>query len=221
MATALDTVTWKRLQTTEGLSQYQKQNMVRLKAWKLYLWRNADHGVSCAGDLCQDEKGGGQAHLVWECPDAQAFWVNWLRRWGLTEREVSDGGAASALGSIFSFRCQDLPTWLIEWGRSQEEAVWEVLFDVANEMWVRGCAATVTAIWRRNVERVHPEGAVPTTLDGAVAKWVHFVADVFCRFRLSCYPLRGTATMKIAVVNEISRHWWAEIPTGSLRLRNG
>lgn len=69
---------------------------------------------------------------------------------------------------IFTFSLTLAPRWLVEWGADKDPAVQDQLHHVANGMWKMGCATTITAIWRWNVDRVHHDGTKTRTLPEAV-----------------------------------------------------
>ncbi|KAG3018809.1 hypothetical protein JG687_00011830 [Phytophthora cactorum] len=145
IATALEQLQWKRIQRMEGLTQYHRQNLIKLKAWKLRMWRGGKLGYKCASPICETGREGEQAHLIWDCPEAQAFWAVWKKAWWDTEDAGDSASKTEWTRGIFALRLDRLPRWLLDWGRGQAEAVWEVIHDVAASMWERGCAATITA----------------------------------------------------------------------------
>ncbi|KAG3063109.1 hypothetical protein PI125_g24402 [Phytophthora idaei] len=206
LADALELLTWKQFHHVEGLTQYRKQNWLKLKAWKLRLWRRDVKGYRCASASCGDGDGG-QEHLAWSCPEAQAFWTTWMEAWGQVGVDNTQGQTTATFTCIFSLEIQRVPAWLQDWGADQDDETWAVMHDVAQTLWERGCVATITTIWRRNINNAHPEETIERSLEAAVARWRAAISDVFARYRLSLFPLKGPARSRLAVVDAIRARW--------------
>ncbi|GMF59739.1 unnamed protein product [Phytophthora fragariaefolia] len=88
---------------------------------------------------------------------------------------------------------------------------WKILYEVANEMWELGCAVTAAAIWRRNVERVHPEGKPPNTLREQLGMHNNKVKETYLHAiglrYTSKYPLTAPSKCKICITQQIKRRW--------------
>jgi hypothetical protein len=157
LAKALQGLQLSKIHRMEGVTPYQTQNICNLKVNRLRLWAGEDAGYQCQVMQCGETHLGGTGHLVWECTEAQHYWGELRRKWAISETGWT-AGRGSAMAAIFGFRLKSMPQWLVEWGRQQENLHWEDLQKTADEMWAVGVAVMLTAIWRRNVDRLHPEG---------------------------------------------------------------
>ncbi|KAE9261555.1 hypothetical protein PF001_g32372 [Phytophthora fragariae] len=149
----------------------------------------------------------GIAHLVWECPDTQAHWRCLVEQWTGVANSGVGAVATNEIKNIFGFKMDDVPRWLVEWGREQTLEPWETLHTVAEEMWAIGCAVTVTAIWRMNVDRVHPDGQKPLRSQERLQKYNAMVKEAFERCKWGTYPLTRESKPKLQVAEQIIRRW--------------
>ncbi|KAG2789827.1 hypothetical protein PC129_g11378 [Phytophthora cactorum] len=166
---ALKQLPWKNAHRLHGVTAYLKQNIVKMKAWRLRLWRGKEHKYRCAGTSCRHGSEGGQEHLVWECPDSQAVGAEWLDAWGMPLVRKGENGYQEQLTAIFSLTLTRVPSWLLEWGELHKINRGEVIYDVAAEVWAMGCAAIITALWRWKVAEVHPDRTSCEILVGAIS----------------------------------------------------
>ncbi|KAG3069238.1 hypothetical protein PI124_g20489 [Phytophthora idaei] len=180
----------------DGVPGYQLQNLWRLKQNRLRLWGGTVRGFSCGGDHCKDAKDRGVQHLVWTCPDAQRFWRHLLPNWGLQTKEDND--LESQIHDIFTLRLGNTPAWLHEWAAVQPGLDWDCLDKILTAMWTLGCAATVTNIWRWNVDRVHNTDVV-MTVDGELAKQQTMLTDTLLRFTEGLSPLTAINKQDIEI----------------------
>jgi len=69
------------------------------------------------------------------------------------------------------------------------QSVPDNIHTTADEMWAVGVAVTLTAIWRRNVDRVHPDGRRTKTLAEAIAAAGVSTHEAYARYRRGLWPL--------------------------------
>ncbi|KAG1709923.1 hypothetical protein DVH05_016937 [Phytophthora capsici] len=155
VAHGLSKLDWKRLNRLEGVTPYQTQTVARLKANRLRLWTGEGDGFQCLGSTCSNEGRLDSAHLAWDCPDAQQHWTKWIKHWrqGSTTDSHTRGLSCKEQEDIFSMQLRKVPDWLNRWGSEHEDVKWEHLEKVVGDMWAQGCATTLTAIWRWNVDK--------------------------------------------------------------------
>jgi hypothetical protein len=115
-----------------------------------------------------------------------------------------DRGRGSATEAIFGFRLKSMPHWLVEWGRKQENLHWEDLQKTADEMWAVGVAVMLTAIWRRNVNRLHPEGHKEKGIREAVMVGGAAVNEAYRRYRLGLLPWTVAKAARLRVAGAIA-----------------
>lgn len=221
IAAALECLEWKTVHGLQGVSAYQSQNLVKLKAHRLRLWAGAELGFRCAAPGCRQSKTKGVIHLVWHCPDAAKYWECLLAGWGYnSSRQAgrnSNNNDGEIVNSIFQLRMKCLPTWLVQWGAKTQIEPWDVIGEVANAMWAIGCAVIVTGIWRWNVDRVHQEEGPRRTLSDAVSSVKRAVLEAYRRYRLSFFPLTPVTKPKIEVADFILQRWSGDM----IRERHG
>ncbi|KAG3220401.1 hypothetical protein PC129_g8824 [Phytophthora cactorum] len=58
-----------------------------------------------------------------------------------------------------------------------------------------------------DLENAHPEETIERSLEAAVARWRAAISDVFARYRLSLFPLKGPARSRLAVADAIRARW--------------
>jgi hypothetical protein len=73
-------------------------------------------------------------------------------------------------------------------------------------MWAVGTAVTVTAIWRRNVDRVHPDGTRKHSLEEDIAGAAGAVQEAYARYRRNLLPLTPATAAKAQVAEQIWGH---------------
>lgn len=136
IAKALRLLTWKRVHRMEGVTAYQKQNIVKLKLHRMRLWAGRDTGFQCAREGCVSSGEGGEGHLIWICPDAQRFWRMMRNAWGKGKEQHrnKDELGDEIVQDIFSFILQHVPRWLTDWGAGREKETGGMLFQVSTEM---------------------------------------------------------------------------------------
>jgi hypothetical protein len=77
----------------------------------------------------------------------------------------------------------------VKWGANAHIEPWNELHRTADEMWAVGAAVTLTAIWRRIVDRVHPDGSRKQTLEEDIAGAAGAVRGAYARYRRNLLPL--------------------------------
>jgi ribonuclease HI len=92
----------------------------------------------------------------------------------------------------------------VEWGRKQENLHWEDLQKTADEMWAVGVAVMLTAIWRRNVDRLHPEGHKEKGIRKAVMVGGAAVNEAYRRYRLGLLPWTVAKASSLRVAGAIA-----------------
>lgn len=101
-----------------------------------------------------------------------------------------------ALPYISSFRTRAMPSWVVEWGKDQDDETWDQMQEWTQEIWAVCCAATVTAIWLWNVSKINPDGQAETSAKRAAEQ--HF-ATLMAKMRTygaRFYPLTRKGKMK-------------------------
>ncbi|KAE9127053.1 hypothetical protein PF010_g1549 [Phytophthora fragariae] len=209
MARALEQLKWKRIHRMEDVTAYQAQTVVRLKNNRLRLWAGKENNFKCLAAGCTNSKTLGSAHLAWDCDEAQAHWRLYCAKWEgakCTSWETKDT-QEEAIKKFFGFKLQKMPGWLTTWGVEQEVEPWDQVTEVACSMWALGCAVTLTALWRWNVDRLHPEGKKAAAIADQLRRYQTSVVEAFERFRLGLYPLTTASYIKIWAAGEILKHW--------------
>ncbi|GMF21501.1 unnamed protein product [Phytophthora fragariaefolia] len=160
VAVALKRLSWTQIQRMEGVTRYQRQNIIKLKLNRLKMWAGAEQGYGCTVAGCKRDESQGTLHDAWTCKEAEEFWNMFLESWRLGTEEIigRDQERARAVPYIFGFKMRLIPAWLTKWGRHTKFEQWDLLTKVTQDLWQIGVAVTLTHIWRRNVERVQPDG---------------------------------------------------------------
>jgi ribonuclease HI len=203
MAKALEGLEWSRIYRMAGVTSYQTQNIFKLKLNRLRLWAGDETGYKCQALQCGERHLGGPAHLAWACPEAQQFWRELRRQWASADQ----GGIAGSDGGVeevFGFRLKNMPQWLVEWGQQQKMKQWEVLQKTADEMWAVGVAVMLTAIWRRNVDRLHPDDRKERGIAEAVRAGGAAVNEAYRRYKLGLLPWTIATAPKLRVAEAIA-----------------
>ncbi|KAL3664750.1 hypothetical protein V7S43_010497 [Phytophthora oleae] len=92
IASALEDLTWKRLQKLDGVTVYQLQNLQRLKAKKLRVWTGTEKRFQCLEATCSHTASGGEVRLVWNFAVAVKLWKVLLDMLGIVRDESRQGG---------------------------------------------------------------------------------------------------------------------------------
>jgi hypothetical protein len=91
-----------------------------------------------------------------------------------------------------------------------EEEPWTDIHKAATDMWRLGAAVLLTAIWRWNVDRLHPEGRRARTLAEAVTGAMSGVKEAYARHKMGKFPLTAMSHTALRIVGKIIRHWAEE-----------
>ncbi|KAG3077330.1 hypothetical protein PC121_g7433 [Phytophthora cactorum] len=75
---ALKQLPWKNAHRLHGVTAYLKQNIVKMKAWRLRLWRGKEHKYRCAGTSCRHGSEGPSLGM----PRFSGCWGGVVRRMG-------------------------------------------------------------------------------------------------------------------------------------------
>ncbi|GMF63774.1 unnamed protein product [Phytophthora fragariaefolia] len=134
---------------------------------RMRLWAGTEAGYRCQAETCCNDDHSGAMHMAWSCPESKAFWRELRRQWGWKENETAQA-KEEEIQDIFGFQLTRMPQWLVEWGQIVQKENWEDLHRTAEGMWVIGAAITLTAIWRRNEDRVHHDGQQMQPLKEAI-----------------------------------------------------
>ncbi|KAF1777803.1 hypothetical protein GQ600_2855 [Phytophthora cactorum] len=177
IAKALKKLTWQQVQQMHGVTPYIKQNVLRMKLGKIRLWRDKQHGFHCPGERCGSAEGPNQ--------------------WG----------TSSPINDIFSLTLTKPPTWLTEWGRDKEDEYWDYIHQVAAELWILGCAAVITAIWRWKVTKVHSNGYKPLTEAAMLQNTKGQLLEAYRRYQLGLLPLTAVSRRKIDIAEQVRTRW--------------
>lgn len=84
---------------------------------------------------------------------------------------------------------------------------WDTLHKVASQMWALGCAVTLTAIWRWNVDRRYPKGMRLRTLQEAIEVHRKTIQEEYDKFKLRYNPITKRSAASLAVATQIARQW--------------
>ncbi|KAG1711360.1 hypothetical protein DVH05_008613 [Phytophthora capsici] len=204
---ALTELTWKHVQRLHGVTSYQKQNIVRMKMGRLRLWNGTSQDYACVGARCAKSSAHGQAHLLWQCPDARAIWSAMLELWGMPALEGEAEHDKEAIQDIFALKLSKLPAWLIEWGNEQHDDRWNEMHEVAGAVWTMGCATMITALWRWKVAERYPDGNTRPEEVVEIQRTGERMKEVLLRYRAGLFPLSARSYKKLTVVERIRRQW--------------
>ncbi|GMF14998.1 unnamed protein product [Phytophthora fragariaefolia] len=211
-AKALDGLEWKQVYRMEEVQAYHTQKLAKIKLKRLRIWAGKELGYHCAALGCDTAKTWGTLHLAWYCPEAQDFWDVLRGRWrhqGRRRRGAVEASEA-AVKAIFGCKLQTLPRWIAQWGKPEQVERWEDLFAVALDMWRLSVTMTLTAIWRRNVDRVHPDGRRALTIDEATSGARAVIVEAFARYRYGLHPVTKRTVTKLQVAEFIGAQWRSE-----------
>jgi ribonuclease HI len=158
-------------------------------------------------DGCIASGAGGTMHLAWGCKEAQCLWESYASKWAESR--------AALMRDILGLKMTLLPEWLVEWGQQEQHELWEEIHAVAREMWRLGIAAVLTAIWRRNVDRRHPDGRRLRSLEEEIATCMAGVAENYVRYRQGKLPVTADSWIALRTADAVRKKWGAQtIETG-------
>jgi len=80
---------------------------------------------------------------------------------------------------------------------------WEHLHKTADEMWSVGVAVIVTAIWRWNVDRCHPDGRKEQKVEEAVQRAGGAIVEAYNRYSLGLLPYTTGKVTRIRLAEAI------------------
>ncbi|KAG1706307.1 hypothetical protein DVH05_001455 [Phytophthora capsici] len=214
---AIEQLKWKQVHRMHGVTAYQKQNVIRMKMGRLRLWRGKTQGYACDGARCANESSQGQAHLLWECPDARAVWGKMMAMWELPYLSGDADTDMESMQDIFALTLSKLPQWLIDWGNAQKEDRWNELHEVAAAVWTMGCATMITALWRWKVSESYPDGNARPTETNELQRTRVRLQECLLRYRVGLFPLTDQTHKKLLVVDRIRRQWAESRPSEGCR----
>lgn len=174
---------------------------------RLRLWRGKAEEYACAGARCANDTSQGQAHLVWECPDARAVWGKMLAMWEMPAPSGDADSDKESMQDIFALTLSKLPPWLIDWGNAQKEETWNEIHEVAAAVWTMGCATMITALWRWKVAESFPDGNSRPTEAKEIQRTRARLQETLFRYRAELFPLTEQTHKKLMVVDRIRRQW--------------
>nr|CAI72276.1 hypothetical protein PI35.0270c [Phytophthora infestans] len=186
---AIKQLKWKQVHRMHGVTPYQKQNVLRLKMGRLRLWRGKAEEYACAGARCANDTSQGQAHLVWECPDARAVWGKMLAMWEMPAPSGYADTDKESMQDIFALTLSKLPPWLIDWGNAQKEETWNEIHEVATAVWTMGCATMITALWRWKIAESFPDGNSRPTEAKEIQRTRARLQETLLRYKAGLFPL--------------------------------
>jgi hypothetical protein len=142
----------------------------------------------------------------------QQFWVEYAQKWGraLQPGPVHADRRHALIKDILGFSLRRIPEWLVRWGQHEEIEERDDLHATARELWNLGIAAVLTVIWRRNVDRAHPDGRRVRTIVETVTGAMAGVVEAYARYRM---PVTQYSLTSIRSTDVVLRRWRQLEPT--------
>lgn len=152
---------WKQAMRVYGISEHERQLLVRLKANKISKWNPRDHGTTCPHDSCCHEALATVTHVSWECPHAKPLWSRLIEAWesaGLPHDSIKPA-------DFFSLAMPATPAK--PWGRMQGEhaaderdvTLLDELHSAAQMVCAHLSASVIGCIWRHMLPALNGEEA--------------------------------------------------------------
>lgn len=88
-------------------------------------------------------------------------------------------------------------------GADKDTEIRDSLYTVVNERWALGCAITITAILRWNVDRLREDEQVARTIGEAVEGFRKTIGEALIRYRMALFPHTSASKHKM----DVASHW--------------